>query len=114
MQALLRTQADCRLDPRALAVFRADCADLRKYTVLNYIAVIKSCKKRNRQLAAGLAKLGVLVPPLRAVELLSQQYFFTSPILASLSTEAEILLKVNFFHFGIIMETYANFAVWCL
>lgn len=59
---------------------------------LNYIAVIKSCKKRNRQLATGLAT--AVVPPLRAVELLSQQYFFTSSKLASLSTEAEILFKV--------------------
>ena len=59
---------------------------------LNYIAVIKSCKQRNRQLSAGLAPLPV--PPLRAVELLSQQYFFTSSTLAQLSTEAEILLKV--------------------
>lgn len=59
---------------------------------LNYIAVIKSCKKRNRQLATGLST--VVVPPLRAVELLSQQYFFTSSKLASLSTEAEILFKV--------------------
>ena len=112
---------------RALTVFRADCADLRKYAVvrpaacmigicaglqadtismciassaqevfwvqLNYIAVIKSCKKRNRQLAEGLAPTPV--PPIRAVELLSQQYFFTSPKLAALTTQAEIIFKVR-------------------
>jgi len=60
---------------------------------LNYIAVIKSCKKRNRQLAEGLAPTPV--PPTRAVELLSQQYFFTSPKLAALTTEAEIISKVR-------------------
>ncbi len=60
---------------------------------LNYIAVIKSCKKRNRQLAEGLAPAPV--PPTRAVELLSQQYFFTSPKLAALTTEAEIIFKVR-------------------
>ncbi len=32
---------------------------------------------------------------MRAVELLSHQYFFTSPKLAALATEAEILQKVS-------------------
>ena len=34
------------------------------------------------------------VAPVRAVEVLSQQYFFTSPRLAALSTQAEILAQV--------------------
>ena len=75
LQALLRGEAAEELG--ALATFRTDCADLRKYSVLNYIAVIKSCKKRNRQLAAGLAP--VPVPPLHAVQLLSQQYWCVLP-----------------------------------
>lgn len=49
-------------------------------------------KKRNRHLATACAPRAVA--PVRAVELLSQQYFFTSPKLAALATEAEILQKV--------------------
>lgn len=52
----------------------------------------RSVKKRNRHLATACAPRAVA--PVRAVELLSQQYFFTSPKLAALATEAEILQKV--------------------
>jgi len=50
-------------------------------------------KKRNRHLATACAPRAVA--PMRAVELLSHQYFFTSPKLAALATEAEILQKVS-------------------
>ena len=122
----------------SIGSFRMEVADLRKFAVLNYIAVIKSVKKRNRHLATACASgtvgpAGVAacssttssvlhvngmfhvnsnrgrclhttpalqllcrqVMPMRAVELLSQQYFFTSPKLAALATEAEILQKVG-------------------
>jgi hypothetical protein len=55
-------------------------------------AAARSVKKRNRHLATACAPRSVA--PVRAVELLSQQYFFTSPKLAALATEAEILQKV--------------------
>ena len=75
----------------ALAAFRAEVQDLRKYVVLNYIAVIKAVKKRNRHLRQAV---GPALQPLRATDLLSQQYFFTSSKLAALSTQAEVLSKV--------------------
>ena len=77
---------------------------------LNYIAVIKSCKKRNRQLAEGLAPTPV--PPTRAVELLSQQYFFTSPKLAALTTEAEITFKVRVF-LSMHPHSWKYAQLWC-
>lgn len=69
---------------------RIEIADLRKFAVLNYIAVIKSVKKRNRHMASCGSQP---VAPLHAVALLSQQYFFTSPKVANLATQAEILQK---------------------
>jgi hypothetical protein len=77
----------------ALAQLRAEVQDLRKYAVLNYVAVIKAIKKRNRHLRDACG--GAEVAPLRAVDLLSCQYFFTSPKLAALSTRAEVLAKVR-------------------
>ena len=74
-----------------LAAFRAEVLDLRKYAVLNSTAVIKAVKKRNRHLRAAV---GPTLHPLRATDLLSQQYFFTSSKLAALSTQAEVLSKV--------------------
>ncbi len=78
----------------ALSAFAAELTDLRKYAVLNYVACIKAVKKRNRHLraAVGASAAG---PPLRAVDLLSQQYFFTSPKLAALATRAEVLLQAR-------------------
>jgi hypothetical protein len=79
-------------NPRAaLHSFRAEVTDLHKFAVLNYIAVIKAVKKRNRHLGA---KLGAAVRPMRAVELLNQQYFYISPKLAVLATQGEILMQV--------------------
>lgn len=79
-------------NPRcSLHSFRSEVTDLRKFAVLNYIAVIKAVKKRNRHLSA---KVGAGVKPMRAVELLNQQYFYTSPKLAALATQGEILMQV--------------------
>lgn len=36
--------------PAALTSFRSEVQDLKKYVVLNYVAVIKAIKKRNRHL----------------------------------------------------------------
>lgn len=80
--------------PGKLAAFAAELTDLRKYAVLNYVACIKAVKKRNRHLRAAVGEAGAGAP-LRAVDLLSQQYFFTSPRLAALSTRAEVLLQAR-------------------
>jgi hypothetical protein len=82
-----------RGSPPALAAFRSEVTDLRKFVALNYIAVIKACKKRNRHLLAASGSHSFI--PLRAVDLLSQQYFFTSGKLASLATQAELMSQVS-------------------
>lgn len=61
--------------------------ELRKFAVLNYVAVNKAVKKRNRHLAGAGS--------LHASALLSQQPFFTSPELAALQTRAEVLAQVR-------------------
>ncbi len=78
---------------QAVATLRAELLELRKFVVLNYIAVVKAAKKRNRHLRGACGQ--EQVASLRAIQVLSQQYFFTSPKLAALSTQAEILAKVR-------------------
>ena len=79
-------------DAACLANFRSEVLELRKYAVLNSTAAIKAVKKRNRHLRACVGDNMHIV---RATDLLSQQHFFTSPKLANLSTQAEILSKVQ-------------------
>ena len=77
----------------ALHTLRAELTDARKFAVLNYIAVIKAVKKRNRHLGA---KIGTTsLKPMRALDLLNTQHFYTSSKLAALSTQAEILSQVR-------------------
>jgi RNA polymerase II subunit A small phosphatase-like protein len=90
MQALMSVME--RSPRRCLHSLCSEVTDLRKFAVLNYIAVIKAVKKRNRHMAA---KVGAAVKPMRAVELLNQQYFYTSPKLAALATQGEILMQVG-------------------
>ena len=71
---------------------RAEITDLRKFAVLNYVAVIKAVKKRNRHLGA---KVGGAFVQMRAMDVLSRQYFYTSPKLARLATRAEIISQVR-------------------
>lgn len=78
--------------PASLAALKAEVLELRKYAVLNSTAAIKAVKKRNRHLRAAV---GGGFRSTRATDLLSQQHFFTSPKLASLSTQAEILTQVT-------------------
>jgi len=78
----------------AVAALRPELQDLRKYVVLNYIAVVKAVKKRNRHLRVALP--GVVA--IRAVTILAGEYFYTSLRLAGLTTRAEIFaqeLKTN-------------------
>lgn len=92
-QAMLAAVQSSPGSGAALHSLRAEVTDLRKFAVLNYIAVIKAVKKRNRHLGA---KVGAaILQPLRALDLLSQQLFYTSPKLAQLYTQAEILSQVR-------------------
>ncbi|KAL0032835.1 hypothetical protein WJX77_001986 [Trebouxia sp. C0004] len=94
-QQLEATLADLQQGGQiSFAQFRSEVTDLRKFVVLNYIAVIKAFKKRNRHLqhAQAACKDSTAVA-MDAVDFLSQQYFFTSTRLASLATEAEIMTK---------------------
>ncbi|KAL0044617.1 hypothetical protein WJX82_002935 [Trebouxia sp. C0006] len=91
-QQLEATLADLQHSSQtSFAQFRSEVTDLRKFVVLNYIAVIKAFKKRNRHLQAACKDSTAVA--VDAVDLLSQQYFFTSTKLASLATEAEIMTK---------------------
>ena len=90
-QALMASVERC---PAAgLGALRAEVADLRKYAALNYVAVIKAVKKRNRHLGAAVGSRQLR--PLRALELLSAQHFYTSPRLAALATQAELLSQAR-------------------
>ncbi|KAK9844379.1 hypothetical protein WJX74_001674 [Apatococcus lobatus] len=89
LMVAMQDLAQC--SPAKLSQLRAELTDLRKFVVLNYIAVIKAAKKRNRHLK--VACRSDRVHHVKAVELLSQQYFFTSPKLAALSAEAEVLAQ---------------------
>ena len=92
MQAAMRSLQPGQ--PGKLAAFSTELNDLRKYAVLNYVACIKAVKKRNRHLRAAVGEAAA-GPPMRAIDLLSQQYFFTSPKLAALSTRAEVLSQAR-------------------
>lgn len=74
----------------AINRLKSELQDLRKYVVLNYVAVVKAVKKRNRHLAAlSLRK----VSSVRAVSILAGEYFFTSLRLAQLVTRVEIAAR---------------------
>ena len=79
-------------DPSSLAVFIAELQALKKYATLNYIAVYKAVKKRNRHLAdAEGSSNSSGIGHRDAVALLQEQKFFTSGRLAALVTRAEVL-----------------------
>lgn len=88
-----------------VAELRAQAQQLRKYVTLNYVAVVKAVKKRNRHLrgaAAAARDSGSAVSAsgggasgLRAVDVLSRQGFFTSPALAAIAVRAELLARVS-------------------
>jgi RNA polymerase II subunit A small phosphatase-like protein len=77
--------------PQDVAALRAELRELRKWVALNYVAVVKAVKKRNRHLRGACAPSAVR--PVSAVALLSTQHFFTSGTLAALSTRAEVLAQ---------------------
>lgn len=68
---------------------RVELKQLIKFVALNYLAVVKAIKKRNRQFKALFGDDVATV--LNPIEVLSQQVFFTSTHLAMLATQAEVL-----------------------
>ena len=68
--------------PRTLlADVRRDAAALQRFAALNYVAVVKACKKRDRRLGAS--------PP-TALAALADRAFFASPRLAALITAVDV------------------------
>ena len=68
--------------PRTLlADVRRDAASLQRFAALNYVAVVKACKKRDRRLGPA--------PP-TALAALADRAFFASPRLAALITAVDV------------------------
>ena len=76
-------------DHETLKAMRSEVQELIKYVALNYLAVVKSIKKRNRHLKENFGEAAST--SLHALDLLGHEVFFTSPRLAALATRAEIL-----------------------
>jgi RNA polymerase II subunit A small phosphatase-like protein len=78
------------LSSEQLSALRDEIRQLIKFVALNYLAVVKAIKKRNRhcKVTFGAAATG---PALHPLDLLKQEVFFTSPRLAALSTRAELM-----------------------
>lgn len=85
-----RTSSSPAPTSEQLAALRNEIRQLIKFVALNYLAVVKAIKKRNRHVKAvfGPAAAG---PALHPLDLLRQEVFFTSPRLAALSTQAELM-----------------------
>ncbi|KAL6760448.1 hypothetical protein V8C86DRAFT_1786156 [Haematococcus lacustris] len=89
-ELLERTLASLRKDhSQELEELRSDVQELIKFVALNYLAVVKAIKKRNRHLKESFG--AEASTSLHALDLLIGEVFFTSPRLASLATEAEVL-----------------------
>ncbi|KIZ04779.1 hypothetical protein MNEG_3173 [Monoraphidium neglectum] len=100
-------------DARALAQVRSDISALIKFVALNYLAVVKAIKKRNRHFKSHFGEASQQLQwqrlqqgaggqqqqepagfdPLHPLDLLSQEVFFTSNRLAGLATRAEVLSR---------------------
>lgn len=78
-----------------LTQLRTEIKELIKFAALNYLAVVKAIKKRNRHLREhfGCAAAASAIPSLQALELLGHEVFFTSPRLASLATQTDVLVS---------------------
>ncbi|GAX76658.1 hypothetical protein CEUSTIGMA_g4104.t1 [Chlamydomonas eustigma] len=72
-----------------LNMLRIEVQELIKFVALNYLAVVKAIKKRNRHLKEEFGD--AFSTELHALDLLGHEVFFTSPRLAALATQAEIM-----------------------
>ncbi|GIL69636.1 hypothetical protein Vretimale_10282 [Volvox reticuliferus] len=76
-----------------LSVVQAEIKELIKFVALNYLAVVKAIKKRNRQLKETFG--GSASISLQALDMLGHEVFFTSPRLAHLATQADVLASAS-------------------
>jgi SPX domain protein involved in polyphosphate accumulation len=78
--------------PAALAALHKGVQDLTKFAALNYVAVLKAVKKRNRRLRDVCGDVVVTVAPF---SILKHQTFFTSRELARITAASLALEKVR-------------------
>ncbi|GLI62617.1 hypothetical protein VaNZ11_005280 [Volvox africanus] len=76
-----------------LSVVRAEIKELIKFVALNYLAVVKAIKKRNRHLKETFGASASI--SLQALDMLGHEVFFTSPRLAHLATQADVLSSAS-------------------
>ncbi|KAG2452881.1 hypothetical protein HYH02_002225 [Chlamydomonas schloesseri] len=74
-----------------LTGLRAEIKELIKFVALNYLAVVKAIKKRNRHLKEAFGASASI--SLTALDMLGHEVFFTSPRLATLATQADVLVS---------------------
>ncbi|KAG2422865.1 hypothetical protein HXX76_015697 [Chlamydomonas incerta] len=74
-----------------LTGLRTEIKELIKFVALNYLAVVKAIKKRNRHLKEAFGASASI--SLQALDMLGHEVFFTSPRLASLATQADVLVS---------------------
>ncbi|GFR46786.1 hypothetical protein Agub_g8417 [Astrephomene gubernaculifera] len=74
-----------------LTALRSEIKELIKFVALNYLAVVKAIKKRNRHLRETFGAAASI--SLQALDMLGHEVFFTSPRLAGLATQADVLVS---------------------
>lgn len=89
------SDAQCQPDEELLSSFhdlRRDVLDLNKFVVLNYVAVIKAVKKRNKHTMA-VAMDAQQMNTMKPMDFLESEYFFTSLKLASIKTRLDLIAQ---------------------
>lgn len=89
LEATLQNLPSGTCTAQQLKELRVEVQELIKFVALNYLAVVKAIKKRNRHLKENFGEAAST--SLHALDLLGHEVFFTSPRLAALATQAEIL-----------------------
>ena len=104
----MRVAWQCLLGMRLLVEKEVDVLPVQLFTACNCTNVLccaaqespgkcmdlpQAVKKRNRHLGAAVGSRAAR--PLRALDLLSAQHFYTSPRLAALATQGDILSQVG-------------------
>lgn len=69
---------------------KGDVRDLHKFVLLNYVAVVKAVKKRNRHMVA-MAMDERQVQRMKPIQFLASEYFFTSLKLAAMKTRLDVV-----------------------
>lgn len=89
------SQMQCGAADELVSIFhdlKRDVLDLNKFVVLNYVAVIKAVKKRNKRIVT--ASLNAQrIHMMKPMEFLESQYFFTSLKLAGIKTRLDLIAQ---------------------